>query len=428
MARRRRTYILKIKLSLQRSAPAALEEGLLVRPLHENEDYPAVVENPATFAVIARVFWGELPYLRSFIAHYTKIGVERVVLVVTDKNDVEEITQYLKSIGFNHGAMDLKAGRSFLSSPLYSSTQVDVRVLPELHVLMRHVPDPVASIIPHDDTFWSHLRKLDLNLTQDYLIAIDADEYLSPPIQAMSLAHMVVPFPDADIFFFEWVVAPYDADGAGPSFGYLGVEVPMPKYMIKTSSLLTLGDEEQTIGPHGPAKTTCSPNCTTVDMGHRLVHFQYRGLWDAVIKDVAGRFKAQGAEGVLKKLNAYEPTERLKCMAFASVLASMYGKPVDFSHWTPELSVDKDAEKIALRSHAFPNIGSKMEPKDLEERFAMLYADFKAVLSYGDIWSSLADIEHASPGHYAARLRGLTLKDLVASHLAFVQSQGSQTP
>merc|ERR1719343_179691 len=56
--------------------------------------------NSMSFAVIARVWVGEIPYLKSFMSHYQGIGVDHIVLVITRKWNAEEIHHHLEECGY----------------------------------------------------------------------------------------------------------------------------------------------------------------------------------------------------------------------------------------------------------------------------------------------------------------------------------------
>merc|ERR1712187_791681 len=96
--------------------------------------------------------------------------------------------------------------------------------------------------------------------------------------------------------------------------------------------------------------------CHEENHPHTLVHFHYRGVMDAAIKDASGTAKGLGFEDLVERCEDGEPAKQAKALAFSVMVAE---KPASFwpgwaskiipsslmgNSWMPTLTIDKDVE------------------------------------------------------------------------------------
>lgn len=122
----------------------------------------------STVSVISRIHIGELPYVNAFIAHYKRIGVDSIYLIITKANELEQIKNYLQSAGsfVKYISVELKAGESISM-------------------------DNMSYILQ--------------DISEDYILHIDIDEFLD-----VSSIKEVITSEDADKIHFPWAITVND--------------------------------------------------------------------------------------------------------------------------------------------------------------------------------------------------------------------------
>ena len=122
----------------------------------------------STVSVVSRIHIGELPYVNAFIAHYKRIGVDAVYLIITKANELEPIKNYLQSAGsfFKYINVELKPGESISM-------------------------DNMNHILHH--------------INEDYILHIDIDEFLD-----VRSIKEVITSEDADKIHFPWAITVND--------------------------------------------------------------------------------------------------------------------------------------------------------------------------------------------------------------------------
>mmetsp|Transcript_44687 Transcript_44687/g.140049 ORF Transcript_44687/g.140049 Transcript_44687/m.140049 type:complete len:405 (-) Transcript_44687:303-1517(-) len=197
-----------------------------------------------TFAVFTRLIKAELPYVDSFVRHYRRLGVDHFYMLSNREKDLQVVEAYLRR---HHS----KAGFTFF----YRNGGAD-------NILRS------PSLLPA--------------VREDYVIAIDTDEYWLLPPGIRSFLELTSTLP-AEIYYTNWQIVPNDnvmGQASSPLMTYNGCR---GKYMAKRSVLRTL---------HGLHVVKALPGRKYVerrDVG-RLVHFWGRNFIDIVLKSVSQVF------------------------------------------------------------------------------------------------------------------------------------------
>eukprot|EP00928_Gymnodinium_smaydae_P026109 TRINITY_DN205_c0_g1_i2.p1 TRINITY_DN205_c0_g1~~TRINITY_DN205_c0_g1_i2.p1 ORF type:complete len:395 (+),score=60.76 TRINITY_DN205_c0_g1_i2:70-1254(+) len=294
--------------------------ALAVQSRPPSEDLQSArTANTPTFGVAVQVYRGELPYLASFIQHYAKLGVDRVHLLVTEEEDYPSLEAFVNESAFKV---------------------------------------PIQLISTNFNWFFNDMSVAE-KLTEDYIIGIDADEYLMIPP-----AELVASHPHVDVFFLPWFMSPYDGleeKLEAPFVGYPSQDV---KYMVRRSAV-------KRYGCHHPHELDCgSRACLNLTTDTALMHFNYRGLVDAAVKSCAHGGKTGDCA---KAFKAGDIPGRMKTLALAKVLGERYGqfRFPDKTWHVPTFFVNKTLEQeVMLGDFDFTRYDFKGRYADLKQTLA----------------------------------------------------------
>merc|ERR1719291_1239152 len=122
-----------------------------------------------------------------------------------------------------------------------------------------------------------------LPVKKDFLLAIDPDEYLRVSPEKIWRSN-----PRADAYNLGWIMAPYDGNQSLYAPPYpVWTPHPIGKQMVRFSRLKRLSTHVHLL-TCGFSRTGPSKGCQVEEHPHTLVHFHYRGVIDAAIKDASG--------------------------------------------------------------------------------------------------------------------------------------------
>jgi hypothetical protein len=174
-------------------------------------------------------------------------------------------------------------------------------------------------------------------------------------------------------------------------------------------------DAISSIGTHQP-ELNCKGqwNCTVMEFGPVMLHFHYRGLADAVLKDSSTFFKSNGVVSMLSGFHSGEPALRMKLLAFSSLVAEKFG-PVVGTEYPRLLAIDKEQEALLLRNR-------NVTLEDAQE----LYSRFKEALRRPVNWNRFAYLVGEAPMTYEPELNQTTLKELKNYSLHAAQARTQQ--
>lgn len=227
------------------------------------------------FCVVTRIFDAELPYVGSFIRHYTKMGVQKFYFVNTHRAQFKEVNDYIA----RHAVEGIKIK--------VINTKNDNR--------------PVNGM--QNEALHKGMA--------DFVINVDVDEYWILPPSIPDLRTLVRRRP-ADHYQFCWLMVPFDEISGTPTAPYYGFWGHQSKYMVRHSCLRRLGIHRPYLKGGGgkPAKhTTCG--CA--------VHFWGRGFKDVLLKVVGqkiGNSKTSSKEELLQLSSEGDIPNRLKLLAY----------------------------------------------------------------------------------------------------------------
>jgi len=230
---------------------------------------------PASFCVVTRIWNAELPYLQSFVSHYVRLGVSKFYFVNTFHAQLQEVQEHCKL---------LKSGDAVI----------------EVHNCW-YDDGPVNQM--QNDVLYM--------VAEDFVINVDADEFWILPSSIPDLQSLVRRRP-ADVYWFYWVMVPYDTVNRAPSFPYTGFHGHCTKYMVRNSRLASLQVHEPKLNGGGGKKarhTKC---------GYAL-HFWGRSFSDVLLKVVGqkiGNQKTSSKEELLSLMQKGDIPVRLKLLGF----------------------------------------------------------------------------------------------------------------
>ena len=224
-----------------------------------------------TVAVVARVFIGDLPYTRSFLDYYKKIGADEIYLIITNNDEENFIKSYLSSNPF--------------VKFIVSATRI--------------IKMPVLSGLLKD-------------IETDFILNVDIDEYLD-----IKNIKQIFTEEKADKYHFYWNITVQDGF-SDETKGFDAHFSKKPyKTMCRTKNIKYWKDS------HNCYTTS---NTTTKESKYKLVHYYGRSFNDIVIKSIYGknynnRQKITSLEEIMQSIqspNVNDLPNRLKMLAVVS--------------------------------------------------------------------------------------------------------------
>lgn len=318
----------------------------------DNEDRQATAHHDPTFAVMSRLYNGELPFLASFVKHYRSLGATAFYFLNNQFQQHDEILGFLR-------AYDFKGIRVTLKS--YQHAEVEF---------------PTPSTVVKDSLLLSMFR-------ETFVVSVDIDEYWLLPGN-MSLVSYVAAFP-GDCYFMHWLQVPSDALFEWPRPPYIGHIGHRGKWMARVANILDMRLSEPALTQ--PSIVVGDSYKHHPDLVGTLIHF-----WGRNFKDVAT--KAYSQTGVLKS-KGYDETsndvsngripERLQILAFLMIQRELTSnrescKPPDC--WVVESAIDLlqvDANlqsRLSAQALRVPEPSVDAEVAHLRE----IYVHYKAYL------------------------------------------------
>lgn len=228
-----------------------------------------------TVAVLTRVCAGELPYLGSFVRHYTGIGVNAFYLIINDARDADAIRGHEAFIGCNC--------RFIVNDLVSSDDSMRFNLSANFNIALPHV-------------------------AEDYLLNVDVDEFLnvSPHGSIQGFIH-ARPVP---VYCFRWLIANNDGI-CDPALAFQGVA---GKQMCRTDHIKNINCHD--FGFNREVQTK------SIFAGYLLIHYWGRSFRDILIKTVSQvNLKTSKNASVPKLKTCGSPGElpgRFKAMAAMS--------------------------------------------------------------------------------------------------------------
>lgn len=246
-----------------------------------------------TFAVVSRMWRGDLPHLESWLRHYIlRLGVQRVYGVVTNPDDLADLEALILRAGFGDRVELFQApdDSDSVNIPIFNPAQI----------------------------------------AETFVLSVDTDEFAVLPV-GESLQSFTASEPFADVFRMVWRCAP--SDTIGEEFtSRIGILCKNAKLMFRTRRFQKFNT------PHAMfcEKPTTQlleveglkvdeHNCRRARKSLALMHFWYRGVYDALLRQSAGHTTGDfsdrntGVEVVLDELRNGILPQRLKHLAIGAV-------------------------------------------------------------------------------------------------------------
>ena len=248
-----------------------------------------------TFAVLSRMWRGDLPHLESWLRHYIlHLAVQRVYGVVTDPDDLTDLRALILRAGFGDQV-------KLFSEPI-NEDSVNTAIF-----------DPAQ-------------------IAETFVLSVDTDEFAVLPV-GESLQSFTASEPFADFFQMVWRCAP--SDTIGEQFTpRIGILCKNAKPMFRTRRFQRFNTphvifcEPPTQQEEGEGMQMYSMderNCRRAQKSLALMHFWYRGVYDALLRQSAGHTTGDfsdrntGVEVVLDELRNGILPQRLKHLAIGAV-------------------------------------------------------------------------------------------------------------
>lgn len=266
-----------------------------------NRDASAV-HTGDTFAVLSRMWRGDLPHLESWLRHYIlHLGVQRVYGVVTDPDDLTDLRALILRAGFRDQV-------KLFSEPI-NEDSINTAIF-----------DPAQ-------------------IAETFVLSVDTDEFAVLPV-GESLQSFTASEPFADFFRMVWRCAP--SDTIGDQFTpRIGILCKNAKPMFRTRRFQKFntphvvfckpptkleGEEEREEGMQMRQMYSLDQHsCRRAQKSLSLIHFWYRGVYDALLRQSAGHTtndfadRNTGVEVVLDELRNGILPQRLKHLAVGAV-------------------------------------------------------------------------------------------------------------
>ncbi|MGV3548330.1 hypothetical protein [Rhizobium sp.] len=274
---------------------------------------------PTTIGCLSRVYVGEIPYLKYFIEHGIKIGIDTFYFVFPSDAHMGALSDIIKQY-----------------------------------------PDHCQIIVEDQGRNVNHALRIDIqSVKTDYLVSIDIDEFIYVPGDVRLGDYLAEK--DISAARLKWIMSPRDFDEhTGPIEGFKG---HTGKNLARTSLITGIKN------PHSFDSTEEMP--FSKDKGVKLVHYWGRSFEDIVIKCIYQNLpnrKRSSLEEMTDLVKQGKIPERLRVLAS---LASHENNRVLHNHMNHQLR-DRALEQDLLK------IASKTLLDDVEG----LYRQFKAGLDY----------------------------------------------
>jgi hypothetical protein len=281
----------------------------------------------STVSVISRIHIGELPYVNAFIAHYKRIGVDSIYLIITKPNELELIKNYLQMAGsfIKYTCVELKPGESISMDNMN-------------HILQ--------------------------DINEDYLLHIDIDEFLD-----VSSIKEVITSENADKIHFPWAITVNDgvSDIAKACYGMTHRNKPY-KTLCKKDKIVKFisnGHDFETLD-----------GVKEIISSHLLIHYWGRTFEDILLKALyANGFNNAKNSTISEVMTAVADNNinllpnRLKMFAVLSRLEKTIHLDKDYSL----RFIDKTKEAELL---------SALVTNDQRDKLYAKYTKFRSALDY----------------------------------------------
>lgn len=227
--------------------------------------------NSNTVAVVSRIFIGDLPYTRSFLDYYKNIGADLIYLIITNKEEEDQIKTYLTP------------------SPFVKFIVSDTRT----------INMPVLSLLLQ-------------NIQTEFILNVDIDEYLD-----IKNIKTILTEEKADKYHFFWNITVND----GFSEETKGFDARFSKKPFKT--MCRTKNIKYWKDSHNCYTTS---NTISIESKYKLIHYYGRSFNDIVIKCIYGKNynnkqKITAIEKIVKSIHSPDVNDlpnRLKMLAIVS--------------------------------------------------------------------------------------------------------------
>jgi len=231
-----------------------------------------------TVALIARIYIGELPYIIAWINYYTKLGISKIYLIITNKDESQQIKQYLQNINDRSNIIHF--------------------IVSNINTINLQTYDSVISLIK-----------------EDYTLCVDIDEYLD--IAPHKNICTLVTNEPCEKYHFYWLISTCDGISNSTKGFHCRFSKKPFKTMCKTDLIAGWKDSHDFF-----TKVPVKPTFTK----YSLVHFFGRTFNDMLIKSFYGKGYAnkhkhtseEELEQTVNSANISAIPTRLKMMALIS--------------------------------------------------------------------------------------------------------------
>lgn len=318
----------------------------------DNDDRQATAQHDPTFAVMSRLYIGELPFLASFVKHYRSLGARAFYFLNNQFEQHDEILAFLRINGFKQIRVTLKS---------YQHADVEF---------------PTPSTVVKDSLLLAMFQ-------ETFVINVDIDEYWMLPGN-MSLVNYVAAFP-GDCYFMHWLQVPSDALSECPHPPYIGHIGHRGKWMARAGNILDMRLSEPVLTQ--PSTVVGDSYTHHPDLVGTLIHFWARNFKDVAVKAYSqiGVLKSKGYDVTSNDVSNGRIPERLQILAFLVVQRELTSdrescNPPDC--WVVEsatdlLQIDPNLQsRLSAQALRVPEETVDAEVGHLRE----LYVDYKAYL------------------------------------------------
>lgn len=302
-----------------------------------------------TFAVVSRMWRGDLPFLESWLRYYfVQLRVNRVYGILTEQSDLAPLRALSLRAGFGN---QLQLWVKDLTNQSIDTSVFDASQIPET-----------------------------------FILSIDTDEFVALPV-GQNLHSAIAAEPFADIFQLKWRCAPNDTL-TEELIPRVGLRCPGYKVMFRTSRFKSFA---------GPHNINCRRKCKGARKQLVLIHLWYRGVYDALFRQSAGHTQSSfsdrntGVEIVIADLRRGTLPQRLKHLAMGAVcqewlgpqtrnpkifeLRDLYGDPM------PEGTVIYPPDVFMNQTEQLRQLESLGIDEDLRKTAVQEYHQFKEVFT-----------------------------------------------
>lgn len=285
-----------------------------------------------TAALLTRVYWGELPYLQSFIRHYAGIGFNAFYIIINDRGDLAAVQEHeafseLKCKFIVNDLIEIGASKTF-------NLNVNFNL-----------------VLPY--------------VTEDYLLNADVDEFLD--ISEYGSIQNFIESNPSSVYKFQWLISNNDGI-CDPTLAFEGVN---GKQMCRTDCIKNINCHYfEVIKPwrNKPAFT-----------GYMLIHYWGRSFRDIMIKTVSQKNLRNIKNGSLSQLKWCDSPRGLPGRFKIMATMSRVEKSIAVPNW---VEVDRLLESQMIRS---------MFDEEEENQLFRHYQLYRSSLDYDNQVSMLAN-------------------------------------